>query len=66
MNSVNGVPADGVEYHNTIGIPAAADGVPDTVVMRQRYTDFTGRFVIHCHILHHEDLGMMAPVTVYR
>jgi hypothetical protein len=23
------------------------------------YKDFTGRFVMHCHILDHEDLGMM-------
>jgi FtsP/CotA-like multicopper oxidase with cupredoxin domain len=29
-----------------------------------RYLDFTGAFVMHCHILDHEDLGMMEVVEV--
>jgi FtsP/CotA-like multicopper oxidase with cupredoxin domain len=24
-----------------------------------KYRDYIGKFVIHCHILDHEDLGMM-------
>jgi FtsP/CotA-like multicopper oxidase with cupredoxin domain len=32
--------------------------------LRTRYTDFTGRFVLHCHILDHEDQGMMEEVEV--
>lgn len=32
--------------------------------IRSRYTDFTGRFVLHCHILDHEDQGMMQVVEV--
>lgn len=62
--SINGVPVKGVEYRDTVPIPPMVDGVPGRVVIRQRYTDFTGRFVIHCHILFHEDHGMMAPVRV--
>jgi len=27
--------------------------------LRTRYEDFTGKFVMHCHILDHEDQGMM-------
>lgn len=38
----------------------------DTVTVYTKYTDFTGRFVIHCHILDHEDLGMMEAVEVVR
>lgn len=64
--SVNGVPVKGVEYRDTMPIPPMENGVPGKVVIRQRYTDFTGRFVIHCHILVHEDLGMMAPVQVVK
>lgn len=64
--SINGVPVRGVEYRDTVQIPPMANGVPGRVVIRQRYTDFTGRFVIHCHILFHEDNGMMAPVQVVR
>ena len=32
--------------------------------MRTRYERFTGTFVLHCHILTHEDLGMMQLVEV--
>jgi FtsP/CotA-like multicopper oxidase with cupredoxin domain len=35
-----------------------------TVTMRTRPTDFTGKFVFHCHMLDHEDRGMMGVVTV--
>ncbi|HEU0297931.1 MAG TPA: multicopper oxidase domain-containing protein, partial [Longimicrobium sp.] len=38
----------------------------DTVTVWTQYTDFTGKFVIHCHILDHEDLGMMEVVEVVR
>jgi FtsP/CotA-like multicopper oxidase with cupredoxin domain len=33
-------------------------------VMRTHFKDFTGRFVYHCHILSHEDAGMMATIEV--
>lgn len=35
-----------------------------TVVMRTHYQDFTGEFVMHCHILDHEDFGMMQNVAI--
>jgi len=31
----------------------------DEVVLRQRYDDYTGGYVLHCHFLGHEDRGMM-------
>jgi FtsP/CotA-like multicopper oxidase with cupredoxin domain len=34
------------------------------VVVRSRYEDFTGPFVLHCHILDHEDQGMMQGVEI--
>ena len=34
------------------------------VRLRIPFTDFPGRSVYHCHILDHEDLGMMATVNV--
>jgi FtsP/CotA-like multicopper oxidase with cupredoxin domain len=36
------------------------------VVVAARFTDFTGRFMIHCHMLDHEDDGMMATFQVTR
>jgi len=32
--------------------------------MRSRFADFTGLYVFHCHILAHEDHGMMQLVEV--
>jgi FtsP/CotA-like multicopper oxidase with cupredoxin domain len=32
--------------------------------MRSRFVDYPGYYVIHCHILAHEDRGMMATVEV--
>ena len=29
-----------------------------------RFVDFTGQYVLHCHILAHEDRGMMQLVEV--
>jgi L-ascorbate oxidase len=35
-----------------------------TLVARTKYEDFTGEFVMHCHILDHEDRGMMENVSI--
>ena len=32
--------------------------------LRTRYLRFTGKFVLHCHILQHEDQGMMQLVEI--
>jgi FtsP/CotA-like multicopper oxidase with cupredoxin domain len=36
----------------------------ESVTLRIPFEDFAGRSVLHCHILDHEDLGMMANVEV--
>jgi FtsP/CotA-like multicopper oxidase with cupredoxin domain len=52
-------------WHDTIAIPAAnLDGTPGRVRIRSRFVDFPGRFVLHCHILDHEDRGMMQEVLI--
>ena len=38
--------------------------VPGYFKMRSRFVDYPGLFVIHCHILAHEDRGMMTVVEV--
>lgn len=35
-----------------------------SLTFRTRFKDFDGAFVWHCHVLEHEDLGMMQLVTV--
>ncbi len=39
-------------------------GIGETVVVKMKFTDNLGRFVFHCHILEHEDAGMMAQYEV--
>ena len=65
-------------WHDVINIPAAlmAEGkvildettkeakTPGYVIIRQHFVDFPGSFVLHCHILAHEDRGMMQLVRV--
>jgi FtsP/CotA-like multicopper oxidase with cupredoxin domain len=35
-----------------------------SITFRSRFLDFTGKFVLHCHMLNHETLGMMQVVEV--
>jgi suppressor of ftsI len=57
--SINGKPYDAAGLQDTVRLLPHQD-----VVIRTRFTDFTGKFVFHCHILNHEDNGMMAVVEV--
>jgi FtsP/CotA-like multicopper oxidase with cupredoxin domain len=46
-------------WKDTLLMPSGA-----TIDTYSQYLDFAGKFVLHCHILDHEDLGMMATVDV--
>jgi hypothetical protein len=46
-------------WHDTVNIP-----VGKSVTIRIPFADFGGKTVFHCHILGHEDLGMMANINV--
>ena len=39
-------------------------GIGETITVRLRFTDNVGTFVLHCHILEHEDAAMMAQYEV--
>ncbi|BAY24937.1 multicopper oxidase type 2 [Calothrix sp. NIES-2100] len=43
---------------------AKPNGVPSEIKMLMEFKDFPGSYVNHCHILFHEDAGMMAVVRV--
>lgn len=36
----------------------------DSITFQSNFVDFTGRFVNHCHVLSHEDLGIMEAIEV--
>ena len=67
-------PPNNFVWQDTIAIPPAkistnaagqiTNVTPGRVTIRQTYLDFTGTYVLHCHILAHEDRGMMQLVRV--
>ncbi len=61
------VPDERGELHNILPEPRWMDTVSiprngGRVVFRTRFDDFVGTWVHHCHILLHEDMGMMQVV----
>ncbi|HEX9226680.1 MAG TPA: multicopper oxidase domain-containing protein, partial [Arthrobacter sp.] len=46
-------------WQDVVNVPANG-----RVKVRVAFKDFRGRSVYHCHILDHEDLGMMAAIEV--
>jgi suppressor of ftsI len=57
--SVNGQPYNAASLQDIVILPAKGE-----VVIRTPFMDYPGKFVFHCHILFHEDHGMMAVVDV--
>jgi FtsP/CotA-like multicopper oxidase with cupredoxin domain len=57
--AVNGVPYVATGEQDTVVLPPGGE-----VTLRLAFLDFIGKFVFHCHILAHEDGGMMAVVEV--
>jgi len=56
---VNGQPYNAHGLQDTVVIPTGGEAV-----VRIPFTDFFGKFVFHCHILPHEDTGMMGVIEV--
>lgn len=59
MIAVNDTPLAEPEWHDTVVVPRNG-----SVTLRMRFLDFTGRFVLHCHMMNHEELGMMQVIEV--
>lgn len=57
--SRSGTPEAPPLWGDTVVLPAGG-----SVTFRSRFLDFTGTYVLHCHIIDHEDLGMMQNVEV--
>jgi len=51
-------------WQDVVALPLASGGTPGHVKIRHRFLNYPGDFVIHCHFLNHEDLGMMKRVQV--
>ena len=68
--AVNGKPIEPY-WADTVGLPnndQAPPGLPgptpSSITFRMRFAHYTGPYVMHCHMLVHEDMGMMQGVTV--
>ena len=58
--SFNGLPLDKPQWRDVMYVKDSVKGA----YIRSRYVRYTGDFVIHCHILDHEDQGMMQHVRI--
>ncbi|MDQ3222629.1 MAG: multicopper oxidase domain-containing protein [Gemmatimonadota bacterium] len=58
LTQVNGEPVMAVE-ELTVIVPHGG-----SITFRTRFLDFTGKYVLHCHMMNHEELGMMQVVEV--
>jgi FtsP/CotA-like multicopper oxidase with cupredoxin domain len=61
LMSINGQPHSGHGLQDTSTIPTKGQ-----LVIRIRFETYTGKTVLHCHILNHEDAGMMAVLEIVR
>jgi FtsP/CotA-like multicopper oxidase with cupredoxin domain len=61
-------PHSNLIWWDTFAIPSARveqqKVIPGYFKMRSRFVDYHGVYVMHCHILIHEDRGMMFTVEV--
>ena len=65
--AINGVPVPNPDLQDTIQVPNwTGSGPYPSVTLRMDFRDpnIAGTFVYHCHILDHEDGGMMAKIQV--
>jgi len=60
LTKVNGMALPEPIWMDTTIVPR--DG---SITFRTRFEDFTGLFMLHCHMMNHEELGMMQTVEVY-
>ena len=66
VTEVNGAPTDFDGLRDTFSVPPARNGKPGEAKLIIPFTNpqIVGRFVFHCHVVKHEDKGMMMTVEV--
>jgi FtsP/CotA-like multicopper oxidase with cupredoxin domain len=58
--AVNDKPVADLRWRDTDILPGNG-----SMVIRSRFLDYTGRYLLHCHMMNHEDLGMMQLIEVH-
>jgi FtsP/CotA-like multicopper oxidase with cupredoxin domain len=66
VTAINGEPQPFIGYQDVVTLPPATDTEASTVTVIIPFTNpvIVGKFVYHCHIIQHEDQGMMATILV--
>lgn len=59
LTAVNGEAVEERLWLDTAIVPHGG-----SITFRTRFLDFTGKYVLHCHMMNHEELGMMQVVEV--
>jgi FtsP/CotA-like multicopper oxidase with cupredoxin domain len=62
VTQVNGQPQADLPWRDTVVLPRNGG----SVVIRSRFLDYAGIFMLHCHMMNHEEMGMMQIVEVYK
>ncbi len=62
VTQVNGRPQAELQWRDSVTVP----GRGGSVVFRSRFLDYTGLYMLHCHMMNHEEMGMMQTVEVYK
>ncbi|MGI8485353.1 MAG: multicopper oxidase domain-containing protein, partial [Thermomicrobiales bacterium] len=60
VTTINDEPQAEPVWRDTVIVPRGG-----SIVFRTRFIDFTGMYVLHCHMMNHEALGMMQLIEVY-
>ncbi len=61
VTHLNGKPLATPQWRDT----AIVERKGGTLTFRTRFLDYTGIFMLHCHMMNHEEMGMMQTVEVY-
>jgi FtsP/CotA-like multicopper oxidase with cupredoxin domain len=64
VTEANGVSAQFAGLRDTFSVPPMRDGQPGAAKLIIPFTnpEIVGRFVFHCHVVKHEDKGMMQTI----
>lgn len=64
LTKVNGHPVNPIEIWDTFLVPPKYRGVNGSITFRVRFKQWYGKTVFHCHVLPHEDTGMMQNILM--
>ncbi|MBV9579976.1 MAG: multicopper oxidase domain-containing protein [Chloroflexi bacterium] len=61
ITSINGAPLATPLWRDTFVLTRSSG---DSITFESNFVDYPGTFVQHCHVLSHEDLGMMSSIEI--